>query len=191
MGASAKTAELVGHVHAIETRVTPSALDAALLEARLIREHKPPYNRMLKGAAPAYFVRLDLTDPFPRLVISTRLVARRGVMQLGPFVGRAGVERAARLRRRVGLAEHRDRRLGDCAPEAFDQREVQPRAGDDHHDVRSLRRRVIQRLERRRGQRVELRLLEQRADRGDDQRLASDDDAQRPVARAQPDPTAA
>ncbi len=104
MGTSAKTADLVSHVHAIETRTTPSALDAALLEARLIRELKPPYNRMLKGAAPAYFVRLDLSDPFPRLVISTRLVARRGVMQLGPFVGRVGVERASRaLARILGL----------------------------------------------------------------------------------------
>jgi DNA polymerase-3 subunit epsilon len=104
MGTSAKTAELVSHVFAVETRTTPSALDAALLEARLIRELKPPYNRMLKGAAPAYFMRLDLMDPFPRIVLSTRLVARRGVMQLGPFVGRIGLERAARaLGRILGL----------------------------------------------------------------------------------------
>jgi len=115
MGTRARTAELVSHVHAIETRITPSALDAALLEARLIRERKPPYNRMLKGAAPAYFVRLDLSDPFPRLVISTRLTVRRGVMQLGPFVGRAGVERAARaLGRILGLRTC----AGKLAPEA-------------------------------------------------------------------------
>lgn len=103
-GANAKTAELVSHVYAIDTRVTPSALDAALLEARLIRELKPPYNRMLKGMAQAYFVRLDLMDAFPRLVLSTRLSARRGVMQLGPFVGRGGVDRAMRaLGRILGL----------------------------------------------------------------------------------------
>jgi len=96
-----KTADLVSHVYAIDTRATPSALDAALLEARLIRELKPPYNRMLKGVAPAYFVRLDLMDAFPRLVISTRLAARRGVLQLGPFVGRMGVDRAVRALARV------------------------------------------------------------------------------------------
>lgn len=104
MGTGAKTADLVSHVWQVETRVTPSALDAALLEARLIRELKPPYNRMLKSAAPAYFVRLDLMDAFPRIVLSTRLVARRGVMQLGPFVGRVSVERATRaLARILGL----------------------------------------------------------------------------------------
>lgn len=103
-GANAKTAELVSHVYAVDTRLAPSALDAALLEARLIRELKPPYNRMLKGMAPAYFVRLNLMDPFPRLALSTKLSARRGVMQLGPFVGRGGVDRAVRaLGRILGL----------------------------------------------------------------------------------------
>ena len=71
MNINAKTADLVSHVYAIDTRVTPSALDAALLEARLIRELKPRYNRMLKGMAQAYFVRLDLMDAFPRLTLST------------------------------------------------------------------------------------------------------------------------
>ncbi len=114
-GATAKTADLISHVYAIDTRVTPSALDAALLEARLIRELKPPYNRMLKGMAPGYFVRLDLMDAFPRLTISTKLSARRGVMQLGPFVGRGGVDRAVRaLGRILGLRTC----AGRLAPEA-------------------------------------------------------------------------
>src|SRR5258708_4984139 len=55
---SAKTADLISHVYKIETRVTRSPLEAALDEARLIRELKPPYNRMLKSAAPAFFVKL-------------------------------------------------------------------------------------------------------------------------------------
>ncbi len=114
-GANAKTADLVSHVYAIDTRVTPSALDAALLEARLIRELKPPYNRMLKAMAQAYFVRLDLMDAFPRLALSTRLSARRGMMQLGPFVGRGGVDRAVRaLGRILGLRTC----AGKLAPEA-------------------------------------------------------------------------
>ena len=73
MTINAKTADLVSHVYAIDTRLTPSALDAALLEARLIRELKPPYNRMLKWLAPAYFIKLDLMDAFPRLALSTKL----------------------------------------------------------------------------------------------------------------------
>ena len=103
-GRNAKTVELVGHVYAIETRPARSALDAALHEARLIRELKPPYNRMLKSAAPAFFVKLDLSDPFPRLRISTKLSARVGVMHLGPFIGRHNLDHATRgLSRLLGL----------------------------------------------------------------------------------------
>ena len=98
---NARTAELVAHVRAIETRVTRSALEAALLEARLIREHKPPYNRMLKGAAPAYFLLVDLDDPFARLTLASSLRPRPGLVQFGPFIGRSGVERATRALSRV------------------------------------------------------------------------------------------
>jgi DNA polymerase-3 subunit epsilon len=93
---SSKVAELVNHVWQIETRPVRSALEAALLEARLIRELKPPYNRMLKSAAPAWFIRVDLTDPFPRLQAVQRLTARRGVLQLGPFVGHRNIEHSLR-----------------------------------------------------------------------------------------------
>jgi DNA polymerase III subunit epsilon len=101
---NAKTADLVSHVYKIDTRVTRSALDAALLEARLIRELKPPYNRMLKAIVPAYFVRIDMMDEFPRITIAGKMNARRGVMHLGPFVGRRGVDHSVRaLSRILGL----------------------------------------------------------------------------------------
>ena len=104
LGRKAKVLDLVAHLHAVETRVTRSSLEAALLEARLIREHKPPYNRALRSAPPAWFVRVDLMDPFPRLTLSRKLSARRGILQLGPFVGRQGLDRAVRaLARRFGL----------------------------------------------------------------------------------------
>ena len=101
---SAKTAELISHVYKIETRVTRSSLEAALDEARLIRELKPVYNRMLKSAAPAYFIKLDMMDDFPRVAIGQKMSLRRGVMYLGPFVGRANLEHSVRaLSRILGL----------------------------------------------------------------------------------------
>ncbi len=101
---SAKTADLVSHVWKIETRVTRSSLEAALLEAQLIRELKPPFNRMLKSAAPALFIRIDLMDDFPRLMVTQKMTRRHGVMHLGPFVGKRGIEHSARtLARLLGL----------------------------------------------------------------------------------------
>jgi DNA polymerase-3 subunit epsilon len=101
---SSKVAELINHVWQIETRPLRSALEAALLEARLIRELKPPYNRMLKSAAPAWFIRIDLSDPFPRLQAVQKLTARAGVLQLGPFIGRRNIEHSLKaLSRILGL----------------------------------------------------------------------------------------
>jgi DNA polymerase-3 subunit epsilon len=103
-GVKAKTAELISHVWTIETRVMRSALEAALSEAQMIRAHKPPYNRMLKAAAPAYVIRLDLNDPFPRLRVVQKLCARLGVLELGPFIGRRNLDHSVRaLARILGL----------------------------------------------------------------------------------------
>ncbi|MGA2410319.1 MAG: exonuclease domain-containing protein, partial [Candidatus Binataceae bacterium] len=101
---NAKTAELVSHTWAIETRHTSSALEAALNEARLIRELKPPYNRMLKAVSPAYFIKLNLNDPFPRIQLTQKLGMRSGVMYLGPFIGRRNLDYSVRiLSRLMGL----------------------------------------------------------------------------------------
>ncbi len=94
MGLRSRAIELINHVWSIETRTARSSLEAALLEARLIRELKPPYNRMLKNFPQAYIVKLDMTDPFPRLSLSTVLSRRQGLVQLGPYIGRCSPRRA-------------------------------------------------------------------------------------------------
>lgn len=57
-------------------------LDASVLEARLIRLHRPPFNRAQRGRAAAWFLRLT-TDRFPRL---SRSATPGG---LGPLPARA------------------------------------------------------------------------------------------------------
>ena len=104
VGLNAKTAELISHVYTIDTIHAGSALEAALTEARMIRELKPPYNRMLKSAAPAYFVKLNLNDQFPRIQLTQKLGIRIGVMYLGPFIGRRNLDYSIRtLARLMGL----------------------------------------------------------------------------------------
>ncbi|MGH7906210.1 MAG: exonuclease domain-containing protein [Candidatus Binataceae bacterium] len=104
MGIKAKTAELVSHVYQIDIEVTRSSLEAAIEEARIIRELKPPYNRMLKSAPATNFIKIDLMDPFPRLVVTPKFSRRDGVMCLGPFAGRQNLERGVRaLSKMLGL----------------------------------------------------------------------------------------
>src|SRR5260221_6923715 len=56
---------------------------------------------MLKSAAPAYFIKLDMMDEFPRLMIALKMSARRGLLQLGPFIGRRSLEHSVRALSRV------------------------------------------------------------------------------------------
>ena len=59
---------------------------------------------MLKSVAPAWIIRLDLNDPFPRLQVVTKLTAKVGVLQLGPFIGRRNLDHSMRaLSRLLGL----------------------------------------------------------------------------------------
>ena len=94
VGLRFRIVDLISHVWSIQTIITRNSLDADLLEAKLIRERKPPYNRMLKSSPAAYYVKIDLTDSFPRLTLSTAISRRRGLLQMGPYVGRRSPRRA-------------------------------------------------------------------------------------------------
>src|SRR5260370_11518670 len=59
---------------------------------------------MVKALAPAYFVKRDMMDEFPRITISPKMTTRRGVMHLGPFIGHRSVDHSVRaLSRILGL----------------------------------------------------------------------------------------
>jgi excinuclease UvrABC nuclease subunit len=76
----------VADVEAIETR---SELEALLLESKLVKRYLPEANSLLRDYHEYPFIKLDLTDPFPRLE-ATRERPRDGAAYFGPF-RRAGV----------------------------------------------------------------------------------------------------
>ncbi len=80
---SGKTAHLVARIADMEFIITPSEVEALLLEAQLIAKHKPKYNIDLKhNVRYAWIVLTD--EPFPRL-LSTRKKTIKGEY-FGPFV---------------------------------------------------------------------------------------------------------
>jgi DNA polymerase-3 subunit epsilon len=102
-GHSRKTLDLIRHVYDFRIQETGSELAASLLEARQIREHKPPYNRQRRHLPRVGFVKLSVTNAYPRLWITQRLAADRTV-HVGPFAGREAAERAQTvLARTFGL----------------------------------------------------------------------------------------
>jgi DNA polymerase-3 subunit epsilon len=89
-----KVESLLGEVRRVEGEETPGGeLEALVLEARLIRQHEPAYNRRGKTWRRFAYLKLDPAEAFPRLKVVHRASDRVGCACLGPFSGTA----AARL----------------------------------------------------------------------------------------------
>ncbi|MDZ4676876.1 MAG: excinuclease ABC subunit UvrC [Oligoflexia bacterium] len=83
-GHSAKTQYLVSHISKIEYIVTKTEVEAFLLEASLIKKHRPKYNIRLKDDKTYPYIKVSMADDYPRLYLS-RKVKRDGSMYFGPF----------------------------------------------------------------------------------------------------------
>lgn len=80
---SGKTKVLVSKIEDIKYIVTPTELDALLLENNLIKENKPRYNVLLKDDKTYPWICIR-KEPFPR-IFSTRRVIKDGSEYFGPF----------------------------------------------------------------------------------------------------------
>jgi len=81
----ARTAPLVPEIHDIDYIQTESEVDALLLEARLIKDIQPKYNRDMKDSKTFPYLQIRTREPFPRVEI-TRTPKDHGVKLFGPFV---------------------------------------------------------------------------------------------------------
>ncbi|WP_461462421.1 excinuclease ABC subunit UvrC [Methanobrevibacter sp.] len=79
---SPKTRVLMNHFHSLEYIVTQSEKEALILEATLIKKHRPKYNIRLKDDKRYPYVKITDED-FPRLII-TRNITKKG-SYFGPF----------------------------------------------------------------------------------------------------------
>lgn len=95
-GHSDKVLDLVRNVRAVAYEQTGSELEAALREAALIRERKPPYNTRSKHLPRVAFLKLTRTNPYPRLTITSKPGVDRS-FYIGPFRSREFAEKAQRL----------------------------------------------------------------------------------------------
>lgn len=97
---SGKTADLVSHITDFEYIVTESEQEALLLENSFIKRHKPRYNARLKDDKTYPFIKVDLTDPFPRIYV-TRRSENDGSRYFGPFASAGSVRKTLDLLNRL------------------------------------------------------------------------------------------
>lgn len=78
-----KTQALVARIYNIETLVTRSETEALLLEQNLIKQHRPPYNIMLRDDKSYVYIFVSSDKPYPRLASGRG----KGKHQIGKFFG--------------------------------------------------------------------------------------------------------
>mgnify|MGYP000963321620 FL=1 len=83
-GKDVKTEHLVKNIADLEYIITNSESDAFILEATLIKHHRPKYNIMLKDDKRYPFVKITVNEPFPRIFI-TRELLKDDAKYFGPY----------------------------------------------------------------------------------------------------------
>jgi len=89
-----KIADMLGEVATVEGLTCDGELEALVLEARLIGRHEPPYNRRGKTWRRGAYLKIDPSEPYPRLKLVHRAKPGDGCAYLGPFGNSAGARLA-------------------------------------------------------------------------------------------------
>ncbi len=79
-----KVASMVENIADFEYILTPSELDAFMLESNLVRKHQPYYNILLKDDKAFPYIKIDLTKDFPRPEITRRITDKKS-KYFGPY----------------------------------------------------------------------------------------------------------
>src|SRR5437773_412150 len=96
----AKTDSLVRQIADLEYIVTDNELEALMLEANLVRKHRPRYNIILRDDKHYPFLKLTTDEDFPRLVVARR-VQNDGATYYGPFYPATAMRETLRLTRQL------------------------------------------------------------------------------------------
>jgi excinuclease ABC subunit C len=96
---NAKTRRLVGEIADLEVILTDTELEALILEANLIKTHRPRFNVRLRDDKRYPYVKITWTEPFPRVEI-TRRVERDGDRYFGPYTSSSAIHETLNVLRR-------------------------------------------------------------------------------------------
>ncbi|MFZ4403896.1 MAG: excinuclease ABC subunit UvrC [Pseudobdellovibrionaceae bacterium] len=109
-----KTKVLVAHIQHIEYIITRTEVEAFLLEASLIKKHKPKYNIRLRDDKSYPYIQLTWGDEFPRLYLK-RKVKKDGSLYFGPYTSGGAVFGTIRFLNKIF-------KIRDCTDSVFKSR---------------------------------------------------------------------
>ncbi|MFW6102796.1 MAG: excinuclease ABC subunit UvrC [Chloroflexota bacterium] len=99
-GLATKTVRLVSLVEDIEFILAGSEQEALMLEADLIKRHRPQYNARLKDDKSFPFLKVDIQNEWPTVTVTRRRTAD-GSRYFGPFSSAWSVRQTLQLIRKV------------------------------------------------------------------------------------------
>lgn len=97
---SPKTRGLLRKAHDLETIVVPSEAHALILEATLIKEHRPRFNVALRDDKSYPYIKVTVQEPFPRVIVTRRL-QEDGARYFGPYTDVGAMRRALNVVKRL------------------------------------------------------------------------------------------
>lgn len=99
-GLSTKVLRLVETVVDLEFILTGTEQQALVLEADLVRRHRPQYNARLKDDKSFPYLKIDVADPWPTVTVTRRRL-NDGALYFGPFSSARSMRQTLRLTRKV------------------------------------------------------------------------------------------
>ncbi len=91
-----KTTVMLSHVVKVDTIITHTEKEALILEASLIKKHKPKYNIILRDDKNYPFIKVTVQDTWPR-VHMTRRRSKDGARYFGPYSSSSAMWATLRL----------------------------------------------------------------------------------------------
>ncbi|MEW6593885.1 MAG: excinuclease ABC subunit UvrC [Thermodesulfobacteriota bacterium] len=95
-GDLSKTAMLLSRIRTIETILTRTEKEALILEAALIKQHRPKYNVILRDDKNYPLIKVTVQEEWPRVVMTRRRVPD-GARYFGPFASPGAMWETLRL----------------------------------------------------------------------------------------------
>jgi excinuclease ABC subunit C len=99
-GLTGRQAAMVERVADLDWIVTDSEMEALILEHNLIKRHRPRYNVRLRDDKRYPYVKVTVTEEYPRLVV-VRNMERDGARYFGPYTSTKAMWETVRLVRRI------------------------------------------------------------------------------------------
>ncbi len=85
-----KVAAMIAHIDDFDVLLCETNLEALILECNLIKLHRPYYNILLKDDKHYPYIKVDMSQPFPRLELCRRM-EKDGARYFGPYIGAGAV----------------------------------------------------------------------------------------------------